>query len=250
MTSTALVTGAGSGIGRRIAWRLSGDGYAVAVVDIDANGAAETVEQVADRGGTARAYVRDITAPDVFIGLLDHIEAELGPVDVLCNNAGVGVAAALADTDAADWDRILALNLTAVFHGCRAALPRMVARGHGVIVNTSSVAGVVGVRERAAYCASKAGVIGLTRAIAADYAGRGIRANAICPGTVETEWIGKILADADNPEAARASMAARQLDGRMGTPEEVADGVGFLVGAGGRFMNGSALVMDGGMSAV
>lgn len=142
----------------------------------------------------------------------------------LVNVAGVGVAAPLADT--AD------------------------SAGGGTVVNVASVAGIVGVKNRAAYCASKAGVIGLTRSIAADYAPAGIRANAICPGTVETEWVDKILASDPDPKAARAAMEARQLDGRMGTPEEVAAGIAFLAGHDGRFVNGSAFVMDGGMTAI
>jgi NAD(P)-dependent dehydrogenase (short-subunit alcohol dehydrogenase family) len=164
--------------------------------------------------------------------------------------AGVGVAATLLETSLADWDRLLGVNVTAPFLACKAVLPGMLERGHGIIVNIASVAGVVAVRDRCAYTTSKTAVVGLTRSIAADYASRGIRANAICPGTVETEWIGKILANAEDPEAARAAMAARQLDGRMGSPEEVAEGVAFLVSDGGRFMNGAAMVMDGGLSAV
>jgi NAD(P)-dependent dehydrogenase (short-subunit alcohol dehydrogenase family) len=126
----------------------------------------------------------------------------------------------------------------------------MLEAGHGLIVNVSSIAGIVGLRNRAAYCASKHGVIGLTRAIAADYAHEGIRCNAICPGTVDTEWIGKILADADDPESTRRAMEQRQLDGRMGSPDEVAAGIAFLASADGRFVNGAAFVMDGGMTAV
>ncbi|MGH8882845.1 MAG: SDR family NAD(P)-dependent oxidoreductase, partial [Stackebrandtia sp.] len=140
--------------------------------------------------------------------------------------------------------------LTATFTTCRAVLPGMVAAGGGIIVNVGSIAGVVGVRDRAAYCASKGGVIALTRSIAADYAANGIRANAICPGTVGSEWIDKILSDAPDPVAARVAMAARQLDNRMGTPDEVAAGIAFLASDDGRFVNGSAFMMDGGVTAV
>jgi NAD(P)-dependent dehydrogenase (short-subunit alcohol dehydrogenase family) len=125
----------------------------------------------------------------------------------------------------------------------------MLDRGNGVIVNIASVGGLVGLARRAAYCASKAGLIGLTRAIAVDHAQEGIRCVAICPGTVETEWIGKILENAPDPLAARAAMAARQLDGRMGTPDEVAAMVCFVAGPEGRFINGTPLVIDGGMTA-
>jgi NAD(P)-dependent dehydrogenase (short-subunit alcohol dehydrogenase family) len=225
MSKVIVVTGAGSGIGRSIAYRLAAEGHAIAGVDIDPAGLAATVEQISRTGGTAQAFAADIVPPDAFGGIAAAVEAALGPVDVLCNVAGVGVAAPLLGTTTEDWDRIFAVNI-------------------------SSVAGVVAIRDRAAYTASKFAVVGLTKSIAADYAGHGIRCNAICPGTVETEWIGKILANSPDPEGTRAAMAARQLDGRMGSPEEVAEGVAFLVHDGARFMNGAALVMDGGLSAV
>jgi NAD(P)-dependent dehydrogenase (short-subunit alcohol dehydrogenase family) len=162
----------------------------------------------------------DVRDAEAFAELLDHVLTASGTPDLLVNVAGVGVgvAAPLADTSLEDWDRVLGINLTATFLTCRLILPHMVAAGRGTIVNVASVAGLVGVRNRAAYCASKAGVIGLTRSIAADYAAAGIRANAICPGTVDSEWIGKILADAPDPVGARQAMEARQLDGRMGPP--------------------------------
>jgi len=134
---------------------------------------------------------------------------------VLVNVAGIGVAATVLETSDEDWNRVLAVNLTGPFLTTRAILPLMLDRGNGVIVNIASVAGQVGVPRRAAYCASKAGLVGLTKAIAVDHAHEGIRSVAICPGTVETEWIGKILANAPDPAATRAAMAARQLDGRM-----------------------------------
>jgi len=154
------------------------------------------------------------------------------------------------ETTPEEWDRILAVNLTAMFRMCRAVLPPMISAGGGVIVNVASTAGIVGIPSRAAYCASKAGVIGLTRAIAVDHALEGIRANAICPGTTQTPWLAKILAGADDPEALRRHMAERQLDHRFGTPEEVAAGIAFLASDEARFVNGSVFVMDGGMTAV
>ena len=137
-----------------------------------------------------------------------------------------------------------------MFRLCRAVIPGMVARGHGVIINTASAGGLVGLRYRVAYCASKAGVIGLTRALAADHAGQGIRVNAIAPGTVDTEWVGRMLADDPDPVATRKLMENRQLDGRLGTPEEVAGGIAFMAGDDGRFFNGSVMVMDAGLTAV
>jgi NAD(P)-dependent dehydrogenase (short-subunit alcohol dehydrogenase family) len=246
---TALITGAASGIGRATALRMAEDGYSTALIDMDADGLAKTAE--------AGALISDVWTrvcdlrqvgqiSEAVGGALDHF----GNLDVLINVAGVAVAGSTVDTDPIDWDRIVAVNLTAVFHTCRLVIPPMLRAGGGIIVNVSSVAGLVGLRQRAAYCATKHGVIGLTRAIAADHASQGIRANAICPGTVATEWIGSILEQSEDPEATRRAMEGRQLDGRMGTPEEVAAGIAFLVSKEGRFVSGSAFVMDGGMTAV
>jgi NAD(P)-dependent dehydrogenase (short-subunit alcohol dehydrogenase family) len=168
---------------------------------------------------------------------------------LVANVAGVGVAATIVDTSNEDWERVISINLGGTFVVCRAAVPILLAAGGGVIVNVASVGGLVGIPARAAYCASKAGVIGLTRAIAVDHAASGIRAVAICPGTVESEWITKILANDPDPDTARRAMSERQLDSRMGSPDEVAAGIAFIASRDGRFINGSAFVMDGGMTA-
>lgn len=244
---TGIVTGAATGIGLAIVKRLTRDGMTIAMLDRDAGALDEAAASVEEQGGRVRPYVADVTDGSRTAEVLDDLAAWAGPLDLLVNNAGIGIAADVLETSEEDWARILEVNLTAIYRTCRAALPAMIERGSGSIVNVSSVAGVVGVRNRAAYCASKAGVVGLTKAIAVDHAAQGIRANAICPGTVETTWVDRILADAPDSEAIRQRMAARQLDGRMGSPEEVADGAAFL--ATGRFMNGAALVMDGGMTA-
>ncbi len=230
------ITGAASGIGFATAERLAADGWDVVAIDVDA-------ERLAHFDDARVLDLRDA-------GAIAATFAAIGPVDALVNDAGIGVAGTVLETTPEQWDTMLAVNLTAMFHTTRAVLPAMLERGAGSIVNLASVAGIVGVRNRAGYCATKGGVIAFTRAIAADHAHQGIRANAICPGTVATEWIGKILADAPDPAATRAAMEARQLDGRMGTPEEVAAGIAFLLSDDGRFVNGSAWVMDGGMTAV
>jgi len=245
----AVVTGAASGIGRATAYRLAADGYELVALDLDPAGLAVTRDEIVQSGGLVSTFEVDLSD----VASIEEVFAQVladGPPAILANIAGIGVAAELADTTPAQWDAVLAVDLSAVFHTCRLVLPAMLAAGGGVIVNVASVAGLVGIARRAAYCAAKAGVIGLTRATAVDYAARGIRANAICPGTVATEWIGKILADAPDPEAARRAMDARQLDGRMGSPEEVAAGISFLCSPEARFVNGSAFVMDGGMTAV
>ncbi len=243
----AIVTGAASGIGFATSQRLARDGWRLALVDVDE---LRLAEKTATLDGFATAYPFDLLHAIHFGELLDRITSDLGPQSLLVNDAGVGVAATLLETSTQDWDRIIAINLTAMFHTCRAVLPGMLDAGGGVIVNVASIAGVVGIKNRLAYTASKHGVVGLTRAIAADYAHLGIRCNAICPGTVSTEWIGKILADAPDPEATRKQMEQRQLDGRMGTPEEVAAGIAFLASDDARFVNGAAFMMDGGVTAV
>jgi NAD(P)-dependent dehydrogenase (short-subunit alcohol dehydrogenase family) len=244
----ALVTGAGSGIGRAVVARLVDDGFAIVALDRDAAGLQETAE-LADPD-LVRPVVVDLSDVHATQAAVESVLATVGLPDLLVNNAGVGVAGTVGDTLVADWDMTIAVNLSAVFHLCRLLVPPMLDRGHGIIVNVASIAGIVGLRNRAAYCASKAGVVGLTRALAADHAGQGLRVNAICPGTVETAWVDRIIAGAEDPAAVRAGMAARQLDGRMGTPEEVAAGIAFLASPEARFVNGSALVMDGGLTAV
>lgn len=245
---TALVTGGASGIGFATLQRLLRDGYAVATIDADSPGL-DRVRALAPEGDVL-AYEADLRDAAANGEAIDDVIGRWGRLHVLVNNAGIGVAASTVDTSLEDWDAIVGVNLTATFTMCRHVLPQMIDAGGGAIVNVSSVAGVVGVRNRAAYCASKAGVVGLTRAIAVDHAAQGIRANAICPGTVETEWIDKILANAEDPAALRAQMASRQLDGRMGSPEEVAAGIAFLASEEARFVNGTAFVIDGGMSAI
>ena len=248
-SNVAVVTGAASGIGRATALRLARDGYEIAMMDLDAGGLAESRAQVEQAGGRAHAFPVDVCDPLSVGSVTRKIAVTVGPPQVLVNVAGIGVAATVLETSDEDWNRVLAVNLTGPFLTIRATLPLMLDRGSGVVVNIASVAGQVGLARRAAYCASKAGLVGLTRAVAVDHAGEGIRCVAICPGTVETEWIAKIIAGAPDPAAVRQTMAERQLDGRMGSPEEVAAMVAFVASPDGRFINGTALVLDGGMTA-
>lgn len=249
MSAVAVVTGAASGIGRATAVRLAGEGYDVAMMDLDDAGLARTQTRIQEAGGRAHRFTVDLCDPLAVGAVTREVAVTAGAPQVLVNVAGIGVAATVLETSDEDWDRVLGVNLTGPFYTTRATLPLMLDRGSGVIVNIASVGGQVGLARRAAYCASKAGVVGLTRAVAVDHAREGIRCVAICPGTVETEWIGKILANAPDPAAARAAMAERQLDGRMGAPEEVAAMVAFVASPDGRFVNGAALVLDGGMTA-
>jgi meso-butanediol dehydrogenase / (S,S)-butanediol dehydrogenase / diacetyl reductase len=248
-SNVAVVTGAASGIGRATALRLARDGYEIAMMDLDSAGLAETRTQIQRAGGRAHCFPVDVCDPLSVGSVTRKVAVTVGPPQVLVNVAGIGVAATVLETSDEDWNRVLAVNLTGPFLTIRATLPLMIDRGRGVVVNIASVAGQVGLARRAAYCASKAGLVGLTRAIAVDHAAEGIRCVALCPGTVETEWIAKIIADAPDPAAVRQTMAERQLDGRMGSPDEVAAMVAFVASPDGRFINGAALVLDGGMTA-
>jgi NAD(P)-dependent dehydrogenase (short-subunit alcohol dehydrogenase family) len=239
------ITGAASGIGLAAAQRFAAAGDTVVMLDVDAD---RLPKEAATLG--AASYVLDVRSGESVATTFAAIASEVGPIDVLVNNAGIGVAADLLSSSWEDWQRTFDVNVHSMFHTCRAALPSMLERGAGIIVNTASVAGLVGIRDRSAYCTSKSAVIGFTRALTADYAHRGIRANAVCPGTVATEWIGKILATADDPAAKRLSMEQRQLDGQMGSPQEVAAAIFFLASPDGRFANGSAMVIDGGWTAM
>jgi NAD(P)-dependent dehydrogenase (short-subunit alcohol dehydrogenase family) len=246
--TSAFLTGAASGIGKATALRLGREGYLVGLFDVDEDGLESTRQQVVATGGTAMTFTGDVTDPDTVDGAVSELSA-VAPMALASNIAGVGIAATITDTTDEEWQRVLSVNLTGTFVVCRAVIPHLIANGGGVVVNVASVGGLVGLGSRAAYCASKAGVIGLTRALAVDHARDGIRAVAMCPGTVQTEWIDKIIANEHDPDATRRAMGERQLDGRMGTPDEVAAGIAFIVSSDGRFMNGSEFVMDGGLTA-
>jgi NAD(P)-dependent dehydrogenase (short-subunit alcohol dehydrogenase family) len=246
----AVVTGGASGIGRAAAIHLARDGYGVALVDVDASGMDETLHSIQSFAGVVKAFRADVCDPYQLGVIVREVLTSMGSPDLLVNVAGIAISATVLETSDEDWGRVIATNLTGPFLLTRAVLPLMLDRGSGVIINVASVAGTVGIKSRAAYCASKAGLIGLTRAIAADHGAEGIRCIAVCPGTVETEWVDRIVGSLPEPDRAREQMAARQLDGRMGTPDEIAATIAFIASPGGRFFNGAAVVVDGGMTAV
>lgn len=245
---TAVITGAGSGIGQAIALLFASEGARVYGFDIDEAGLKQT-EAKAPYGSKLSTRVVDVSQADQVKEALQAVVDESGRLDILVNNAGIGIAATVDDTDEDDWDRLMAVNLRGVFLGCKYGVRIMKQQGGGVIINMSSVAGIVGVKNRAAYSASKAGVYGLTKAMAVDHAADGIRVNCICPGTVDSPWVGKIIADQPDPEAVRKGMEARQLIGRMGTPEEIAHAALYLAQDESAYVHGSALIIDGGLTA-
>ncbi len=181
--------------------------------------------------------------------MIAETETAFGRLDVLVNNAGYGIAGSVVATDEQAWDDLMAVNVRGVFLCCKYAIPVMRRTGGGTIVNTASVVAAVGIRDRAAYCASKGAVAALTRAIAVDHVGDGIRCNAVAPGTIDTPYFNDILKNSADPAAVRKALAARQLLGRLGTPEEIAAAILFLAGDESRFATGSILTIDGGMTA-
>lgn len=245
----ALVTGAGSGIGQAIAVLFGQEGASVAVADFSEVGGTATVERIRQAGGDAQFFRVDVAKSADVQHAVQAVLQRWNRLDVLCNNAGIGVAATVVDTTEEDWDRTLAVDLKGVFLGCKYAIPAMIERGGGVIVNTASVAGQVGVLNRAAYCAAKAGVVGLTKSVAVDYVGQNIRVNAVCPGTVDSPWIQKILSAQPDPAGERQRMVERQPMGRMGEPDEIARAALYLACDDSAFVTGTALVIDGGLTA-
>ena len=245
----ALVTGAGSGIGEATARLLAREGAHVCVVDLNVGAAERVAEIIRQEGFSGEARVADVSIEGQVASLMDSVASDHGRLDILVNNAGFGIAGTAPATALADFERIMSVNVTGVFLGCKYAIPVMQRQGGGVIVNTASVGALVGLRERAAYCASKGAVVAMTRAMALDHVGDGIRINAVAPGTIESPYFKEIFARSDNAEALRAQLSARQPMNRLGTPEEVAKAILFLSCDDSTFATGSVLVLDGGLSA-
>jgi NAD(P)-dependent dehydrogenase (short-subunit alcohol dehydrogenase family) len=244
-----LITGAGSGIGRAMAVLFAREGARIVAADVSLPGADETARMIRDAGGDAVAVACDVTVSEHVRGAVETCVARFGRIDVLCNNAGVGSTQTLVDTPEELWDRCFDVNVKGVYWGCKHAIPIMAEQGKGTIVNTASVAGLVGIPNRAAYCASKGAVVTLTKALAVDHVGQGIRVNCVCPGTVDSPWVGRLLADSGDAVAARLALEARQPMGRLGTPEEVALAALYLASDESSFVTGTALIIDGGIAA-
>ena len=241
----AVVTGAASGMGRATAWLLADEGAKVAALDIDRDGLSETVAAIIDAGGTALAAVCDMADPEAIEQAVARVRAELGPVDILINNAGV---AAGAPVDAADyedvWAAVLEVNLAAQMRLVRACLDDLKRNGDGRIVNVASTEGIMATPNNSPYTVSKHGAVGLTRALAVELGRWGVTANAVCPGPIRTNMTASI------PEEAKQTYARRRVPARRyGDPEEVAQITLSLVLPAASFINGAVVLVDGGLHA-
>jgi meso-butanediol dehydrogenase/(S,S)-butanediol dehydrogenase/diacetyl reductase len=239
----ALVTGAGSGIGEATARLLSAEGGSVAVVDIDGSRAERVAGEIRDRGGAAIALRANVAEPEDVARMVAATVEAFGRLDLLHNNATSGGYGPIGEMSLEDWQRVVAVNLTAPFFATRAALPHMLSQGGGAIVNMSSNAGLMAEHGLGAYGAAKAGVVHLTRQIALEYGGRGIRANCISPGAIATP---PTLAFAGAVPGMRERMERANPMRRLGLPEEVARVVLFLACDDSSFVNGVTICVDGG----
>ena len=238
----ALVTGAARGIGRQVSLTLAGRGYRIAANDLQAPEA--TLEELRSNGAEALSVPGDVSDEGAVRAMVAAVMGEFGRIDALVNNAGISTIVPAEETTLEDWNRTLTVNLTGPFLLCREFGRVMLERGSGSIVNVSSVAGLLGISDRAAYNASKHGLIGLTRTLAAEWGGRGVRVNAVCPGWVKTEM------DAEDQGAGGYTdedIEGRIPMGRFAAPEDIARAVAFLADPGwSGFVNGHTLSVDGG----
>jgi NAD(P)-dependent dehydrogenase (short-subunit alcohol dehydrogenase family) len=237
----ALVTGAGSGIGRAVALHYATEGATVIVSDIAEKGGRETVEQIAAAGGTSIFVKADTSRAEDNDALVNTAMQTYGALHIACNNAGIGGnAAAVADCSPEEWNRVIAVNLSGVFYGMRSQIPAMLQSGRGSIVNMASILAQVGFREHAPYVAAKHGLVGLTHTAALEYAPRGIRINAVGPAFIKTP-----LLDNLSPELFAALTDLHPI-GRLGQPDEVAELVLWLSSDKASFVTGSYYPIDGG----
>jgi NAD(P)-dependent dehydrogenase (short-subunit alcohol dehydrogenase family) len=241
---TAVVTGAGSGIGRATALRLGSEGAAVACLDIAEDAAQKTAAAIAESGGRATALAVDVADPASVRTAVERVVSELGPLHVVCNIAGVGKFAHSHDMPLADWERIIAINLTGTFLVSQAALPHLL-ETKGNIVNTASNAGLQGVGYAAAYCASKGGVVLLTKAMALEYLGRGVRINAVAPGGTDTP----LTRNFEMPGDIDFKLVERGMSPfGMAKPEDLASLFAYVASDEAHMMTGAVVSMDGGLT--
>lgn len=251
----ALITGAGRGQGLSAAQLFAEHGAKLVITDLDAGSVDAAVDAISARGGEAAGVVGDVSKPEDVRAALAAAQSRFGGLDILYNNAGIGFSAKqrmgiemsdLVSCTEEDWDRIMAINLTGVFLMCKYGVPMLIARGGGVVINTASIGGLRGGPSAHAYAVSKAGVIHMTRLIARTYGVKGVRANTICPGVIDTDMIQSHMLTSN---AARDAISQATPVGRIGTPRDIAELALYLASDASSFVSGQAIAIDGGMTA-
>jgi NAD(P)-dependent dehydrogenase (short-subunit alcohol dehydrogenase family) len=245
----AIVTGGGSGIGRATSTVFAREGATVIVADRHLEAARRVAAEIGSNHAPAIAIHADVSRRENVLAMIETAMSRYGRLDIIVNNAGYGTFGTVVDIPEEEWDALMAVNVRGVYLCCKHAIPAMKKGGGGVIVNVASVVAAVGIRNRAAYVASKGAVAALTRAIALDHVADGIRCNAVAPGTIDTPYYDDVVKRASDAVAFRKALEARQPVGRLGTAEEIADGILFLACDESRFATGSILTIDGGMTA-
>ncbi|MCY9694777.1 SDR family NAD(P)-dependent oxidoreductase [Paenibacillus alginolyticus] len=244
-----LITGAGSGIGKSTALLFGQEGAQVIVNDLDVIKGQETADEIIRAGGAAAYIQADVTQAESVSQMVEQIIQEHGRIDVLFNNAGISGVGALHELEPDAWDRIMSVNVKGVFLPSKYVVPHMMDRKSGSIINMSSCIAEIGLARRASYAATKGAVLALTKSMQVDYAAYGIRVNALLPGTILTPFVENYLRTSyDDPEAAIASLKTRQLSNELGRPEDVALAALFLASDDSKFMMGSPLYIDGGVT--
>jgi len=244
----AIVTGAASGIGRATAAMFGRDGATVVVVDRNRAGGEATAAAICHSGGKAIFLYADVSRSSDVETIVAESEKQFGGLDILVNNAAVQIMKTLTETSEEEWDTLHSVNLKGVFLGCKHAIPVMLRKGKGVIINVASVLGFVGDPDLTAYCATKGGIIALTRAAALGYGPMGIRINCICPGDVETDLLTEFFNAKPDPAAARKEVTAHYALRRIASPDEIAKCIGFLASDEASFMTGATMTVDGGLT--
>jgi len=246
---SGVVTGTSKGLGREILLALAGEGARVVAVSRDEATGRGSVEEAVDAGGTAAFQQGDVRREEDVVAAIERCLAEYGALDFMVNNAGILGEGRLHETTNELWDDLVATHLTGAFWGCKHAIAAMRDRGSGSIVNIGSILSFTGDGYLAAYTAMKSGVLGLTKAIAIDYALDGIRCNCVCPGDMETPMIEQYFEGTEDPAGARAEMEAAYPGKRIAHPREVASAVVYLVSDESSFVNGTPVLVDGGLTA-
>lgn len=246
---TALVTGAASGIGAEIAGAFARAGAFVFLADRDEAGLEKQVSVLTSENLGAAPLVLDVTSEDDCGRAVSRVADNAASLDILVNNAGIGAVGTLLQATGEELDRLYAVNVRGVFNVSKAFLPGMVEAKKGNIINMASIGGVVGIRDRLTYCTTKFAVVGLTKSMALDHAGDGIRVNCICPGRVETPFVQARLKEYPDPEKAYQEMSSTQLFGRMVQPREVASAALYLASDESSMVTGTTFMIDGGWSA-